>query len=80
MLEDCGYVQRNVVLNLLYSILFLFSIYKMADIIGVYNSLNTSIVTVMKNPETLGFVPDHLETKKMCKDAVKMSLSTKVCS
>ena len=52
----------------------------MADIIGVFNSLNTSIVTVIKNPETLVFVPDHLKTKKMCKDAVKMSLSTKVCS
>ena len=30
--------------------------------------LNISIGTVMKNPETLKFVPDHLKTKKMCKD------------
>ena len=25
----------------------------------------------MKNPETLRFVPDHLDTKKMCKNVVK---------
>ena len=25
----------------------------------------------MRNPEILKFVPDHLKTKKMCKDAVK---------
>ena len=27
-----------------------------------------------KNPEMLRFVPDHLETKKMCKNAVKKLL------
>ena len=30
----------------------------------VYKSLNISIVTVMKNPKMLKFVPDHLKTKK----------------
>ena len=30
-----------------------------------------SIRTVMKNPEMLKFVPDHLKTKKMCKHVVK---------
>ena len=35
----------------------------MVDIIGIYKSLNISIVTVMKNPEMLQFVPDHLKTK-----------------
>ena len=40
----------------------------MLDIMGVYNSLNIiSAATVMKNPETLRFVADHLKTKKMCK-------------
>ena len=29
-----------------------------------------SIVTVMKNPDLLKFVPDHLKTKKMCKNKV----------
>ena len=30
----------------------------------VFKSLNIGIVTVMKNPEILKFVPDHLKTKK----------------
>ena len=37
----------------------------------VCKSLNISIVTVMKNPEMLKFILDHLKTKKMCKRAVK---------
>ena len=53
----------------------------MVDIMNVYKSLNISTVTVMKNPEMLKFVPDHLKTKKMCKDAVKkITLSIKICS
>ena len=28
----------------------------------IYKSLNISFVTVMKNPEMLKFVPDHLKT------------------
>ena len=43
----------------------------MVDITDVYRSLNISIRAVMKNPETLKFVPDHLKTKKICKHAVK---------
>ena len=34
-------------------------------------SLNISIGKEMKNREMLKFVPDHLETKKICKHAVK---------
>ena len=30
-----------------------------------------NIGTVIKNPEILKFVHDHLKTKKMCKHAVK---------
>ena len=37
----------------------------MVDIMGVYNSLNSSAVTMMKNSEMLRFVPDHFKTKKM---------------
>ena len=37
----------------------------------IYKSLNIDIETVMKNPEMLKFVPDHLETKKLCKHAAK---------
>ena len=43
----------------------------MVDIMDVHKSLNVSIRTVMKNPEMLKFVPNHLKTKKMCKHAVK---------
>ena len=40
---------------------FLFSIYKMVDIMNIYKSLNISIGTVMKNPEMLKFIPDNLQ-------------------
>ena len=43
----------------------------MVDIIDIYKSLNISIGTVMKNLEMLKLVPDHLKTKKMCKQALK---------
>ena len=33
-----------------------------------------SIGARIKNPEMLRFVPDHLKTKKMCKNAVKKML------
>ena len=49
----------------------MFSIYKIVDIKDIYKSLNISIVTIIKNPEMLKFVPDHLKTKSMCKHAVK---------
>ena len=43
----------------------------MVEIIDVYKSLNISIEAVMKNSEMLKFAPDHLNTKNMCKHAVK---------
>ena len=46
----------------------------MVDNLNIYNSLNISFVIIMKNPEMLKFVPDHLKTKKMCKHAVKKLL------
>ena len=49
----------------------MFSTCKVVDIMAVYDSLNISAVTVMKNPEMLRFVPDHLKSKKMCKYVVK---------
>ena len=52
-------------------LLLLFSIYKMADILSIYKSLNISIRTVMKNLEMLKLVSDYLKTKKMCKHTVK---------
>ena len=38
---------------------------------NVYKSVKIRIGTVMRNPEMLEFVPNHLRTKKMCKHAVK---------
>ena len=56
-------------------LLYLFSVYKMVDIMNIYNkSLNISIGTVMKSLEMLKFAPDHLKTKKMCKHAVNQLL------
>ena len=43
----------------------------MDDSMDIYKSLNINIGTAVKNPEILKFLPDHLKTKKMCKDAVK---------
>ena len=68
--------RKNIVLNFQsfqdnFFSLFLFSIYKMVDSMDIYKPLNINIGTVMKNPEMLTFVPDHLKTKKMCKHAVK---------
>ena len=37
----------------------------------IYKSLNINISTVMKNPNMLKFVPDHLKTKKICRRADK---------
>ena len=39
----------------------------MVDIMNIYKSLYISIVTVMKNPEMLKFVSDHLKTKAKLK-------------
>ena len=38
---------------------------------GTYKSLNVNIGTVVKNPEMLKFVPDHLKTKQIGNHAVK---------
>ena len=35
----------------------------MVHSMDIYKSLNINIGTVMKNPEMLKFVPDHLKTK-----------------
>ena len=40
----------------------------------IYKSININIGTVMKNPEMLKFLPDHLKTKKMCKILINIRL------
>ena len=42
----------------------------MVDIMDVYRSLNIRIGTVMKNPETLKFLPNCSKNKEMCNKAV----------
>ena len=37
-------------------------------------TLQISIGTITKKPEMLKFVPDHRETKKTCKNAIKKLL------
>ena len=56
-------------------LLFLFSLYKMVNIVDLYKSLNISNGTVIIIPEILKFVPDHLKTKRMCKHAVKKEIT-----
>ena len=41
----------------------------------IYNSLKISNEPIIKNPETIRLVPDHLKTKKMCNHAVANSRS-----
>ena len=43
----------------------------MVDGIDIYKSLNINIGRVMKNPEMLKFVLNHLKTKIRCKHEVK---------
>ena len=69
VLENCVYIQKNIVLNFsllkrVFFYFFCFSIYKMVDSMDIYKSLNINIGTVMKNPERLKCVYDHLKTKK----------------
>ena len=46
---------------------------------GIYKSVRISIGTVMKNPEMLKFVLDHLKTKKCVSMQLKITLSIKIC-
>ena len=53
----------------------MFSIYKIVDneySTENYKSSKSSIGTVMKNPEMLKFVPDHLKSKKVCTHLKKL--------
>ena len=43
-----------------------FFINKIVETMDIYKSLNINIGTVMKNPEMLKLVPNHLKTKRNC--------------
>ena len=44
-----------------------------------YKSSKISIGAIVKNPEMLKFVPDHLKTKTMFKHVVKIVFLNKIC-
>ena len=52
----------------------------MVDSMDICKSLNINTGTVMKNPEMLKFVPDHLKTKKMSMQLKKTTSSIKIYS
>ena len=53
----------------------------MVDSMCIHKLININIETVMKNPEMLKFIPDHLKTKQMCNYAVKKIIfRNKICS
>ena len=41
------------------------------DIPDNFKTLKISIVTKIKNPETIKFIKDYLKTKRMCKNSLK---------
>ena len=59
-----------LIFSLLKAIFLLIFCFAISKVVHQY-----STGTVIKNPEMLMFVPDHLKTKKMCKHAVKNYLS-----
>ena len=61
VLENLGYIYKNIVFLIFFFFTFLFSIYKMVDVIDVYKSLNICTGTLMKNPDMSKFVPYHLK-------------------
>ena len=82
VLEDCVYIQKFCLIfqstqGSFFSFLFFFYfcyIYKIVHSecsTDIYKSVKISIETVMRNSEMLKFVPYHLKSKKMRKNAVK---------
>ena len=45
--------------------------YKMVDGMCIHKPINTNIGTLIKNPEMLKFIPNHLKTKQLCNYAIK---------
>ena len=69
-----GIYKKSLTLNVsIFKVVFfkntLFSKYKMVDSRDINNNINIGIV--MKKPEMIKLVPDHLKTEKMCRHAVK---------
>ena len=75
VLENIRYIHKKDCLNfqsIQDSFLLLFLVYKKTvDSMDIYKSLKINIETVVKSPELLKSVPDHLKTKQMCKHVFK---------
>ena len=57
-------------------LLLFFNLFKVVDSENSpdnYKDFKISIEAILKNPEMLKLIPDHLKTKKMCKNTVKKS-------
>ena len=64
VLEVCGYIYKNIVLNFslfkaIFVYFFCFAVYKIVDSMDMFKSLIAGIGTVMKNLEMSKFVPDQ---------------------
>ena len=53
---------------------FLFSIYKIVDVLKILKYLNISIGTVMKTSEMLQNIHENFKTEKICKHVVRKLL------
>ena len=77
VLENCVYILKRYCLKLQntqsrFFLLWIVSVYIKWLIVNTVQllHLNISNGTGMENPEMLKFVPDHLKTKKMCKNVI----------
>ena len=77
VMENCVYVWKKYCLKLQntqsrFFLLWIVSVYIKWLIVNTVQllDLNISNGTGMENPEMLKFVPGHLKTKKMCKNAI----------
>ena len=52
----------------------------MVDRMDIYKYLNINIGTVIKNPDMLKLVPDHLKIKTYVSMQLKITLSMNICS
>ena len=70
-LKIVGIYKKSILFWRQFFLLFWFGIYKMVDTMDIYKPLNIGIGKLMKNPEMLKFISDHLKTKRMRNHAVK---------
>ena len=70
VLEDCAYITNIALISSQFLFIYFFCLVYINWMI-VWTPIKSLILIVMKNPEMLKLVPDHLKTKQMCNYAVK---------